>query len=199
MMPFSRLIAFALLASCAATLPRAGALAEPLDRAECKSLEAERRSLWNKDIQAALERGPDWVKDHLHSAEQIEKVREYLLLEEKTKFRCRTDGVVVPKPKPVPLPDRKPEPPQQVAEEEPEKVLADAASTSLLPLRKPSLSALSGPETAEAEIPGEPEEGDAGDPEEAASATDTGQSEPGPSQAVADSDKTAPPENKATQ
>ena len=45
-------------------------------------------------MQAALERGPDWVKDHLNDLE-IERVREFLRVEEMIKFRCRTG---VPKP-----------------------------------------------------------------------------------------------------
>jgi hypothetical protein len=67
-------------------------------------------------MQSALDRGPDWVKDHLNDQE-IEKVREFLEVEEMIKFRCRTG---VPKPKPpapppspvsadgVPMPDRNP-------------------------------------------------------------------------------------------
>ena len=59
---------------------------------------------------------PDWVKDHLNEIE-IERVREFLEVEEMIKFRCRTG---VPKPKPpapppgpvsaegVPVPDRNP-------------------------------------------------------------------------------------------
>jgi hypothetical protein len=206
MTPFSRLIALALVAAFPVALLATDAASEPLERDECKTLEAEKQTLLTAELRAALARGPDWVKDHLHSAEDIEKVRQYLQVEEKVAFRCRTDGVRVPKPKPVPLPDRKPEPPLQVAEGEQNKVLAGAASTSLLPLRKPSLSSPA-PEDATPEQ----EAGDADEvatSEEAASAeaapaeateADSKEAEPGPSQTVADSDKTAPSQTKATQ
>ena len=184
MMLFARFLTLALFAACAAAALSAGAIAEPLDREACNTLKAEQKSLLTRELQAALARGPDWVKENLHSADEIEKVRQYLMVEEKAAFRCRTDGVRIPKPKPVPLPDRKPEPPTEVAESEPIKVLADAASTSLLPLRKPSLSA---PTTAEAE-PAQ-ESADAGD------VTPSIEPDPGPSQTVADSDKTAPPQD----
>jgi hypothetical protein len=130
-MPFSRFIAMALFAGGLALVAGGNALAEPLDKQACASLETERRSLFTNEIKAALERGPDWVKDHLHTPEEIEKVRQYLLVEEKLAFRCRTDGVTVPKPQPVPLPDRKPDlPPTEVAATEPAKILAGAASRS---------------------------------------------------------------------
>ncbi len=97
------------------------------------------------------------MKDHLHSADEIEQVRQYLQVEAKVAFRCRTDGVVMPKPKPVPLPDRKPPVPQvQVAEGKPTQVLAGTSANALLPLRKPSLStedtADTGADSADAEV-----------------------------------------------
>lgn len=190
-MPSLRLIAIALLAASAAALFSLGARAEPLDRDLCKSLEAEKRTLLTSEIKAALERGPDWVKDHLHSAEDIEKVRQYLLIEEKVAFRCRTDGVVVPKPMPPPLPD--PKPPVPIFTAEGQKVLAGAAAMSFLPVRKPSASEPEALQAAAAEQ--EP----AGDADDVATSGDTNEPEPGPSQTVADSDKTAPSETKATQ
>jgi len=194
-MPSLRLIAAALLVLCGAGVFSLGTRAEPLDRDECKTLKGEQSSLLTKEVRAALAQGPDWVKDHLHDAGDIEKVRQYLSIEEKVEFRCRTDGVVVPKPEPVPLPDRKPElPPTQVADDKQEQtpILAGAASTSILPLRKPDASS--------------PEDG-IGDAEEAeeigdtqgAESTSSAETDPGPSQTVADSDKTAPTKTKATQ
>jgi hypothetical protein len=183
-MPLPRFIAVALLAASAAGPFGFAALAEPLDKEACKSLEAERRSLLTKEIMAALQRGPDWVKDHLDS-EEIEKVRQFLLVEEKVEFRCRTDGVVIPKPEPVPLPDRKPAlPPTEVADIQP------STTDNLLPLRKPSLSP--------------PDSGDAAPDEEIAESdeadsTTAAEVNSGPSQTVADSDKTAPSTTKATQ
>jgi hypothetical protein len=195
-MPKLRLIAVALLAASAAAPFGLGLRAEPLERDACKALEAQKRFLLTPSVNAALSRGPDWVKEHLHSAEDIEKVRQYLQVEEKVAFRCRTDGVRMPEPKPMPLPDRKPPVPvDQVAEGEPAKVLAGAASTSLLPLRKPSLSS---PEPAETEAEAAAEQ-EAGDADEVVTSSDPEETEPGSSQTVADSDKTAPPENKATQ
>jgi hypothetical protein len=191
-----RLLAIGLLASCAAALLDARATAEPLDREACQSLESERKDLLTKEVQAALARGPDWVKDHLHSPQDIEMVRQYLLVEEKIKFRCRTDGVVIPKPKPVPLPDRKPPVPTYVVEGQ--KVLAGAVATSFLPLRKPSLSS---PETANAESDQEPadEAGEIATSGDVDEVTTSGEPDSGPSQTIADSDKTAPSETKATQ
>lgn len=218
MLPFSRLLAVALLAACAALLS-AGAHAEPLEREVCNTLKAERQNLLTSEVKAALARGPDWVKDHLHSADEIEKVRQYLQVEAKVAFRCRTDGVVMPKPKPMELPDRKPPVPAvQVAEGTPAQILAGTAADSLLPVRKPSLStketADTGPEMVDEE-PGA-EVGDAApddDPDEGSAdvsanaepgpdgdgTTTSIETNPGPSQTVADSDKTAPPKTKATQ
>ncbi|MGH6736319.1 MAG: hypothetical protein ACRECX_09610 [Methyloceanibacter sp.] len=194
MISISRFIGGALLVGGLALVLGGNALAEPLNKDACASLESERRSLFTNDIKAALERGPDWVKDHLHTPEEIEKVRQYLLVEEKLAFRCRSDGVVMPKPQPVPLPDRKPDlPPTEVAATEAPKILADAASTSLLPLRKPSLA--DAEETVAADT-GQDEVQEAGDSE---GVTTSGTLEPGPSQTVADSDKRAPESIKATQ
>lgn len=181
-MVFSRSIILALVAACAAAAFGTAASAEPLDSAACKTLKAEQKSLLTGKLKAALSRGPDWVKENLHNADEIEKVRHYLLVEEKAAFRCRTDGVRIPKPKPMELPDRKPEVPTVVAAvEEPVKVLASAAANPFLPLRKPGWSA--------------PAEGDAEPAQMAAGASDITASiepTPAPSQTVADSDKTAP-------
>jgi hypothetical protein len=116
MVPSLRFIAVALLASSLAALLAARAAAEPLDKAACANLQLEQKKLLTPAMQAALERGPDWVKDHLND-QDIERVREFLEVEEMIKFRCRTG---VPKPKPpapppapvsaegVPVPDRNP-------------------------------------------------------------------------------------------
>jgi len=190
-MPLPRFIAVALLALCGAATFSLGTRAEPLDRDECKGLKAEQANLLTKEVKAALLRGPDWVKDHLHDAGDIEKVRQYLRIEEKVKFRCRTDGVVVPKPEPPPLPD--PKPPVPIFTAEGQKVLAGAAAISFLPLRKPSLSAA---ESVQADAAAEQGVGDA---DEVPASGDSKEEEAGPSQTVADSDKTAPSETKATQ
>lgn len=89
-------------------LPTGTAGAEPLEADECKALKSEKEALLTATVQAALKRGPDWVKDHLHDQDKIEQVRQYLLVEEKVAFRCRTNGVRIPKPLPPSLPDRKP-------------------------------------------------------------------------------------------
>ena len=116
MVPSLRVIAVALLASSLAVLLAGRAIAEPLDKDACANLQVEQKKLLTPAMQAALERGPDWVKDHLNDNE-IERVRNFLEVEEMIKFRCRTG---VPKPKPpapppgpvsaegVPLPDRNP-------------------------------------------------------------------------------------------
>jgi len=193
------LIAMALLVASAAAPFSLGARAEPLEREECKELQTQKQSLLTPDVKAALTRGPDWVKEHLYDQDHIEKVREYLSVEEKVAFRCRTNGVRVPKPMPPPPPDRKPPVPTYLVEGSP-KVLAGVAATSFLPLRKPSLSA---PQAAEAGDTAEETvaapAGDIDEPDTTTTAMDSEETEPGPSQAVADSDKTASPENKATQ
>jgi len=203
-MPSLRLIAIALLAACPAVLPFAAA-AEPLEADECKALQQKKQLLLTPQIKSALKRGPDWVKEHLHDYAEIEKVRQYLHVEEKVKFRCRTDGVRIPKPMPPPLPHRKPPVPLIVVEGTP-KVLAGVAATAFLPLRKPASPSA---ETAAAPNPADEEsagEGDITAADDIQAATGPGQAETGsshaetgPSQTVADSDKTAPSEIKATQ
>ena len=49
------------------------AIAEPLDKESCANLQVERKKLLTKDMQHALEHGPDWVKDHLDK-ESIDNV-----------------------------------------------------------------------------------------------------------------------------
>jgi len=191
-----RLIATALIAMGLIAPFGPASVAEPLEPAECKALQGQKQTLLTKTVRAALTRGPDWVKEHLHDEEQIEKVREYLRVEEKVAFRCRTDGVRIPKRLPPPLPDRKPPVPTYVAEGETQKILAGMAATSLLPLRKPTRES---PETIEAVLAAdENAAGDGGGGNDITSTKSDG-AEPGSSQAVAESDKTAPPDNKATQ
>ena len=85
--------ALAVLLSVAA--PFAGSIAvataEPLDKESCANLQVERKKLLTKDMQHALEHGPDWVKDHLDK-ESIDKVRHFLSVEEQLAFRCRGGG-----------------------------------------------------------------------------------------------------------
>jgi hypothetical protein len=185
-----RFIAATLLAVGLAAHFSPTARAEMLERDQCKALETEKQTLLTASVRAALSGGPDWVKDHLHNEEEIEKVRAYLRVEEKVAFRCRTDGVRIPKPLPPPLPD--PKPAVSIIMAEGQKVLAGAAAMSFLPLRKPSATVS---ETAGADVLGIEGIGDA----EVTAVAESSEAEPGPSQAVADSDKTAPPKNKATQ
>lgn len=121
-MPVLRFIAVALLVSSPIAVLGMGAGAEPLDKASCAGLALERKKLLTPSMQAALDRGPDWVKDHLNE-EDLEKVRQFLDVEAKIAFQCPGGGVnkkvtAVPDDQPadtdtVPLPDRKPvtEPP----------------------------------------------------------------------------------------
>lgn len=93
------------------------AVAEPLDKESCANLQIERKKLLTREMQAALEHGPDWVKDHLDD-ESIGKVRRFLSVEEQIVFRCRGGGVAKVPAKAtetppenagtVPLPDRNP-------------------------------------------------------------------------------------------
>ncbi len=114
-MPVLRLIAVVLLVSSPIAVLGMRAVAEPLDKASCANLANERKKLLTPSMQAALDRGPDWVKDHLND-EELNKVREFLDVEAKIAFQCRGGGVdkkltAAPSPAdpaPVPLPDRKP-------------------------------------------------------------------------------------------
>ena len=117
----------------AVAAPVSIARAEPLEAEECKTLKSQQKTLLTPTVQAALKHGPDWVKDNLHDHEKIEQVREYLSVEEKVAFRCRTDGVRIPKPEPPSLPDRKPPVPTFI--------VAGVDATSLMPLRNPSREA----------------------------------------------------------
>jgi len=116
MMPVLRFIAVALLTSSSAVTLGTRAIAEPLEKAACLNLQVERKKLLTREMQAALDHGPDWVKNHLDSGE-IEKVRQFLAIEEMIEFRCRGGGVAkVPITPPgaglsadaVSLPDRNP-------------------------------------------------------------------------------------------
>lgn len=117
----------------ACVVPYGAGVAEPLEAEECEALKSQQKSLLTSTVQAALTKGPDWVKDNLHNHDQIEQIREYLSVEEKVAFRCRTDGVRIPKPLPPSLPDRKPAVPTFV--------VAGVDATSLMPLRNPSREA----------------------------------------------------------
>jgi hypothetical protein len=203
MTPSLRHIAVALLAGSSAVLLVLSARAEPLDKAACAELQAERSKLLTREMAAALERGPDWVKDHLND-EDLSRVRQFLGVEEQIEFRCRGGGVDKPKPDLVPLPDRKPTLPQtETATTTPSDATSEPTATtevnattespttgqtstpSLLPERKPISEA-----AATAASP------NAGSGQNASEhAKDT---EAGPSQTVADSDKTVTTKTKAT-
>ncbi len=114
----------------------ATASAEPLEAEECKALKTQEKALLTATVRAALRGGPDWVKEHLHDLEKIEQVRDYLSVEEKVAFRCRTDGVRIPEPPLPSLPDRKPAVPTFV--------VAGTDAASLMPHRNPSREAAVG-------------------------------------------------------
>lgn len=139
MMPVLRFIAVALLTSSSAVTLGTRAIAEPLEKAACLNLQVERKRLLTREMQAALDHGPDWVKNHLDTGE-IEKVRQFLAIEEMIEFRCRTG---VPKPKPpapppgpvsaegVPLPDRNPNREATAAvDTKPSQTVADSDKTA---------------------------------------------------------------------
>ncbi len=112
-MSIERPSAILVLLAAASLLAGAPALGEPLDKDSCAGLQTQRKQLLTKDMQTALDQGPDWVKTHLNETE-IEQVRQFLGIEEQIEFRCRGGGVakatVAPPPVEVPLPDRKPTP-----------------------------------------------------------------------------------------
>ncbi len=138
-MALLRVIAGAFLAASSALALVPGAKAEPLDKAACDNLQAEQRKLLTPQMQAALEGGPDWVKEHLND-EEIGRIRDFLKVEEQIKFRCRTG---VPKPSPpapppapvsaegVPLPDRNPNRGATAAvDAKPSQTVADSDKTA---------------------------------------------------------------------
>ena len=119
-------------------LVAAAAVAEPLDKNSCANLQVERSKLLTRDMQAALDQGPDWVKTHLNDPE-IEKVRHFLSVEEQIQFRCRGGGVAKAPEKSteasrevaptVPLPDRKPTPAAEGDEGKSSQAVADSDKT----------------------------------------------------------------------
>jgi len=124
-----------------AVLPLAGAVAvaEPLDKESCANLQVERSKLLTRDMQAALDQGPDWVKNHLND-EAIDRVRHFLSVEEQIQFRCRGGGVAKVPAKStdlapqdaatVPLPDRKPaSPAADSSDGKPSQAVADSDKT----------------------------------------------------------------------
>jgi hypothetical protein len=144
-MPWLRFIAMAFIVSGSVVAPRLTAVAEPLDKQSCASMQLERKKLLTREMQTALDRGPDWVKDHLNDQE-LEQVRRFLAVEENIEFRCRGGGVTKSAAQPggtpaqgdqtpgapdvVPLPDRKPTPPSETASDaKPSQALADSAKT----------------------------------------------------------------------
>jgi len=167
-----RLNVLAVLIAGAAPLIGPGALAEPLDRESCAGLQSERKQLFNADMQAALDQGPDWVKKHL-TDEAIERVRRFLDVEQQIQFRCRGGGVDKAVAKPTnakatnaKATDAKPTDAKATDAKATDGTAADAASVPL-PDRKPT----------------PPSKADANG---------------NPSQALADSDKTPPGKSKAT-
>jgi hypothetical protein len=139
MMPVLRFIAVALLVSSPIAVLGMGAAAEPLDKASCAGLVNARKKLLTPSMQAALDRGPDWVKDHLND-EELNKVREFLDVEAKIAFQCRGGGVdkkvtAAPAqptdPDDVPLPDRKPVlEPAETPDTSPSQTVADSDKTA---------------------------------------------------------------------
>jgi hypothetical protein len=139
MMPVLRFIAVALLVSSPIAVLGMRAVAEPLDKASCAGLVNARKKLLTPGMQAALDRGPDWVKDHLND-EELNKVREFLDVEAKIAFQCRGGGVdkkvtTAPAqpadPDDVPLPDRKPVlEPVETPDTSPSQTVADSDKTA---------------------------------------------------------------------
>jgi hypothetical protein len=131
--------ALAGLIFAAALLAGAVAIAEPLDKESCANLQIERKKLLTRDMQSALDQGPDWVKHHLNN-EAIGKVRHFLSVEEKIQFRCRGGGVAKVTAKStdaapenaatVPLPDRNPTRSAAVSgDAKPSQAVADSDKT----------------------------------------------------------------------
>ncbi|MGH6831837.1 MAG: hypothetical protein ACRECM_02265 [Methyloceanibacter sp.] len=138
MMPVLRFIAVALLTSSSAVTLASRAIAEPLEKEACQSLQVESKKLLTSKMRAALEQGPDWVKNHLND-EDIENVRRFLVVEEMIEFRCRGGGVVKAPITPpgavsadgVSLPDRNPiRPAATTPDAKPSQTVADSDKTA---------------------------------------------------------------------
>lgn len=138
-MPLLRIIAVVFLTSSSAVLVGFGAAAAPLDKESCSNLQNERKALLTREMQSALDHGPDWVKNHLNDAE-LERVRKFLLIEEQIVFRCRGGGVAKPTEQAaqqaaqtdtVPLPDPNPNRrPAATADANPSQTVADSDKTA---------------------------------------------------------------------
>ena len=139
LMRLLRFIAVALVTASTAVPFGICAVAEPLDRESCLKLQGDRNRLLTREMQSALERGPDWVKDHLNTGD-IEKVREFLAVEEMIEFRCRGGGVAKAPITPpgatvsadaVSLPDRNPNrEAATTADANPSQTVADSDKTA---------------------------------------------------------------------
>jgi hypothetical protein len=178
LMSLLRLIAVMLLAACAAVSLSVRATADPFDKEGCAKLQAEQKKLLTREVQEALNQGPDWVKKHL-DPEKIEQVRQYLTVEESVMFRCRPGAIKIVYPPPPPLPDRKP--PVPVVTDSPAE--SPASTTAETPASEPESSAPTPAETGTPLPDRKP-------------FIETAETKP--SQTVADSDKTATSETKAT-
>lgn len=109
-------------------------MAEPLDKESCANLQSERKQLFTKEMQTALDHGADWVKSHLTETE-IDRVRKFLAIEEQIEFRCRGGGITKTQaktapPGEMPLPDRKPTPPSTDTRTNASQALADSDKTA---------------------------------------------------------------------
>jgi len=129
-MPSLRFIAVALLVAGSSPLVASHGRAEPLDKESCNELQDQRKALLTREMQAALDHGPDWVKDHLDPTE-LDKVRRFLLIEEKIVFQCRGGGVEKAKitTEGMPLPERNPNRPATIADANPSQTVADSDKT----------------------------------------------------------------------
>lgn len=86
--------------------------ATALEPDACQTLQIKKRSLDFPALAQALERGPEWATANL-KPEEMDKLREFLTVEEQLMFQCRGGGRRRPastatSPSVAPLPTRKP-------------------------------------------------------------------------------------------
>jgi hypothetical protein len=112
-----RAVTLLLAGFAVATFAGGSAVALPLDEEACEELKAEHDAKLTPEIKEALEHGPDWVKTNLDTA-KLDKVRDYLLVEERLEFQCRKGRYIKKYWDIVPLPIRRPEPPAAEPKEE---------------------------------------------------------------------------------
>ena len=96
-LPFRHVFSVTCLVASAAALSGAGeAVALPLDRQACATLNAEHDRLVRDGVLKTMGNGPEWAAANL-KPEGIAQIKQFLNIEAKIRFQCGGDGVAVVK------------------------------------------------------------------------------------------------------